>query len=177
MRVVLRSAKGGRVVMDVGSGAPDGRGAGQGRVESAAESESSPVLAESAVRAPGRRRSRQKTARAHAVFARFSDEEFAVVAVAAARAGVTTTSYVARSAVAVARGEVAPLPSSTGEVVRDLVAARTQLVRYGTLLNQAVAKLNSTGQADADLGAAVDRCAVAVAAVRSATERLGRSRG
>jgi hypothetical protein len=125
---------------------------------------------------PVRRRARQKTARGHAVFARFSDEEFAVVSVAAARAGVTPTSYVARSAVAVARGEVAPLPSSTGEVVRELVAARTQLVRYGTLLNQAVAKLNATGVAGADLGVAVDRCAAAVATVRAATERLGRSR-
>jgi len=124
----------------------------------------------------GRRR-RQVVARPHAVFARFSVEEFEVVGVAAAAAaGLTPTSFVAARAVAVARGVVRPVPSGTAEVVRELVEARTQLVRFGVLLNQAVAKLNATGQVDGALVAAVQRCDAATASLRAATERLGRQR-
>lgn len=121
-----------------------------------------------------RRRRRQVTARPHAVFVRLSGEEFEVVAVAAARAGVTPTSYVASTAVAVARGEVRPLPADTGAVVRELVEARTLLRRYATLLNQAVAKLNATGEVDGALTAALGRCEAAVAGVHGAVARLGR---
>ncbi len=129
------------------------------------------------VRAPGaRRRRRQATARPHSVLARFSDEEFEVLVVAAATTGLTPTGYVASTAVAVARGQVRPLPSGVGDVMRELVDARAQLVRYGVLLNQAVARLNATGQVDGSLGAAAQRCDEAIAAVRAATERLGRSR-
>ncbi len=129
------------------------------------------------VRAPGiRRRRRQATARPHSMLARFSDEEFEVLAVAAAAVGLTPTGYVASTAVAVARGQVRPLPSGVGDVMRELVEARAQLVRYGVLLNQAVARLNATGQMDGSLAAAAQRCDQATAAVRSATERLGRSR-
>ncbi len=109
------------------------------------------------------------------MFARLSDEEFEDLAVAAALAGVTPTSYVASTAVAVARGQVRPMPSGVGDVVRELVEARAQLVRYGVLLNQAVARLNATGQVDGSLGAAAQRCDEATAAVRAATERLSRS--
>lgn len=99
-----------------------------------------------------------------------------MVGVAAAAVGVTPTSYVAAAAVAVARGEVRPVPSGVGEVVRELVEARLQLVRYGVLLNQAVARLNATGEVDGSLLAAAQRCDTATAAVRAATERLGRRR-
>lgn len=77
-------------------------------------------------------------ARPHAVFVRLSDEEFGLLAVAAAASGVTVASFVGSQALAVAGGLVHPLPSAVGEVVRELVEARTQLVRYGALLNQAV---------------------------------------
>ena len=123
-----------------------------------------------------RRRRRQSTARPHAVFARFSAEEFEDLAVAAALAGVTPTSFVASTAVAVARGQVRPMPSGMGDVVRELVEARAQLVRYGVLLNQAVARLNATGEVDGALGAAARRCDEATVALRAATERLGRAR-
>ncbi len=110
------------------------------------------------------------------MFARFSDDEFEDLAVAAALAGVTSTSYVASTAVAVARGQVRPMPSGVGDVVRELVEARAQLVRYGVLLNQAVARLNATGEVGGSLRAAAQRCDEATAAVRAATERLGRPR-
>jgi hypothetical protein len=124
----------------------------------------------------GRRRRRQATARPHAVFARFSDDEYDVLALAAAAADATITSYVAGTAVLVARGQVRPLPSAVSDAVRELVDARLQLVRYGVLLNQAVARLNATGQADGSLFAAAQRCDAATASLRAATERLGRHR-
>jgi len=84
------------------------------------------------MRAPGaRRRRRQSTPRPHKMLAAFSDAEFEVLAVAAAASGLTPTSYVASSAVAVARGQVRPMPSGVGDVMRELVDARAQLVRYG----------------------------------------------
>ena len=127
-------------------------------------------------RRSGRRRRRQATARPHAVFARFSDDEYEVLSVAAAAGDVTVTSYVAGTAVLVARGQVRPLPSATSDALRDLVDARLQLVRYGVLLNQAVARLNATGEVDGSLFAAAKRCDAATASLRAATERLGRHR-
>ncbi len=99
-----------------------------------------------------------------------------MLAVAAAAVGLTPTSYVASSAVAVARGQVRPMPSGVGDVVRELVEARARLVRYGVLLNQAVTRLNATGQVDGSLVAAAQRCDAATSSLRSATERLGRQR-
>ena len=72
----------------------------------------------------------------------------------------------------VARGTIKPLPTTIGSVVRELVEATTQLRRYGVLLNQAVAKLNATGQADDDLPRYLGQCDEAVLAVRNATVRL-----
>ena len=148
-------------------GAP---GAESGVVVAAAD----PVVVGAGV--PVRRRRRQVVARPRSVFARFSEEEFEVVSVAAAGVGVTPTSFVAAQAVAVARGLVCPVPSGVGEVVRELVEARTQLVRYGVLLNQAVARLHATGQVDGALVAAAARCDAATVSLRAATERLGRQR-
>ncbi len=123
-----------------------------------------------------RRRSRLDRRRPHALLARLSDEEFELVAVAAANVGLTATGYVADTAVQVARGTVRPLPATTAQIVRELVDARTQLRRYGVLLNQAVAKLNATGEVAPALYAAVQRCDAAVAALGGAVQRLGRDR-
>ena len=163
-------ARSGAVNAGPGSVAPQDRAAEGGAVL--------PAGAESgSVGARGvRRRRRLSTPRPHSMLARFSDEEFEVLAVAAATSGLTPTGYVASTAVAVARGQVRPMPSGVGDVMRELVDARTQLVRYGVLLNQAVARLNATGEVDGSLVAAAQRCDAATAAVRAATERLGRQR-
>ena len=123
-----------------------------------------------------RRRRRQVVARPHAVAPKFSDVEIAVLRSAAAQAGLTVTGYVSSRAVAVARGEVVPLPSSVGDAVRELVAARTMLRRYASLLNQSVAKLNATGVADQALSAAVARCEEATVGMSEAAMRLGQQR-
>lgn len=134
---------------------------------------------EGAVEAPRARVVRKRrraavVARSHQVAPRFSDEEFAVLGVAASAAGLTVTGYVASRAVAVARGEVAPLPASTGDVVRELVEQRTLLRRYVSLLNQVVAKLNATGASDGSLGAVIERCDALVGQIGGAVVRVGR---
>ncbi|MCW2605650.1 MAG: hypothetical protein JWO60_343 [Frankiales bacterium] len=124
-------------------------------------------------RAPRGRRRRQTGGRPHAVLVRLSDQEYEVLGTAAAARGLTVTSFVATQALAVAGGVVHPLPSSVGDVVWELVLARTQLTRYGVLLNQAVVRLHVTGELDAGLALALQRCDEAIAAVRFATQRLG----
>jgi hypothetical protein len=141
--------------------------------EAAGNGDSQPLVAPAARQ---RRRSPHVVPRPHAVFARLSDDEFDLVRIAAAGAGLTTTGYVAQMAVEVARGTVKPLPTSIGAVVRELIDATTQLRRYGVLLNQAVAKLNATGEAPVALPGAIERCDVAVAAVRDAVVRLASTR-
>ena len=163
-------ASGGAVAADAQTVAPQDR-AGEVGAGPPPGDESAPVRTRGV-----RRRRRQSTARPHSMLARFSDEEFEVLAVAAATSGLTPTGYVASTAVAVARGQVRPVPSGIGDVMRELVDARAQLVRYGVLLNQAVARLNATGESDGSLLAAAQRCDAATAAVRAATERLGRQR-
>lgn len=133
--------------------------------------EPSPTLGR---RSGAKRRRREGVARPHAVMVRLSDAEWGVVSVAAAAAGLTPTGYVGTQAVAVARGTVSPLPAQVSDVVRELVEARRQLVRYGQLLNQAVARLHVDGLVDARLDAAVAGCALAVASVSGATTRLAR---
>ena len=63
--------------------------------------------------------------------------------------------------------ELTPLPASCRQLVQELVDARRQLQRYGTLLNQAVARLHSTGQA-VELGPAVAGCERAVLRLQQA---------
>lgn len=75
----------------------------------------------------------------------------------------------------VARGEVSPLPVTTGGIVRELVDARVQVRRFGTLVNQAVAALHSTGQVPVELLSAVGLCARAVNRLDEATAALVKS--
>ena len=103
---------------------------------------------------------------------KFTADEFAPVLEAASASGLTPTGYAASGAVALARGQVRPLPSSMGEVLRELVEARTQLRRFGVLVNQAVAALHSTGTPPAGLVRAIELAARAVRRVDDATVAL-----
>lgn len=75
----------------------------------------------------GRRR-RSKVARPHRVGPlRLSDDEQAVITVAATLAKESPGAYIAAAALAVARGEIAPLPIDERERLRELMRARGQL--------------------------------------------------
>jgi hypothetical protein len=93
---------------------------------------------------------------------RFSADELRQLETAAAAAGVTVTGFCAEAALAAARG-VPPASLDPGREVlaalqAELFAARVAVGRIGTLLNQAVAALNTTGQAPRWLGRAAALC-------------------
>jgi hypothetical protein len=101
---------------------------------------------------------------------RFTAEEYAELAAAASRAGLTTTGYVGEVALAAARGvtatgEVDAVPIAQAELAalqRDLFAARTTVT-------QAAAELRGCGGEDA-----VDGCARSVAALDAVVARIHR---
>jgi len=79
-----------------------------------------------------------------------TDEEFADLDAAAGRAGLARGAYAAQAALASARGDGqagAPLREALAELIRSAGLVR----RIGVNLNQAVAKLNATGQRSGDL--------------------------
>jgi hypothetical protein len=121
--------------------------------------------------AHGRRR-RRTSGRTYRLTLKFTAAEIAPVREAAAASGLTPTGYAASGAVALARGQVRPLPSSMGEALRELVEARTQLRRFGVLVNQAVAALHSTGTPPASLMRAIELATRAVRRVDDATVAL-----
>ena len=121
----------------------------------------------------GGRRRRRMVRRSEQLTVKFSLEEREVVGVAAARCeGMAPSAWVGATAVAVAKGEVRPLPSGMGDALAELVETRTQLRRFSTLVNQAVAALHSTGQLPPELLAAVELTSRAVRRVDQATAAL-----
>ena len=98
------------------------------------------------------RRSREVAPRRRTVRFGLSDGEFAEVEAAAARAGQARGAFAAEATLAVARGTIAV---AAGDQLRDVLAeliyAAGLVRRIGINLNQAVARLNTTGQASGDL--------------------------
>jgi uncharacterized protein (DUF1778 family) len=127
----------------------------------------------------GRWRPHASQGRVHRLTPRFSAEELEEVKQAAASIGMTATGFCADSALAAARG--VPLALATEQerealarLLRELFAARTAVVRFGTNVNQAVAALNSTGQAPDSLDRAVVLCTRSVQALDEVTAEVAR---
>ena len=70
-------------------------------------------------------------------------DELAVVAAAAARAGMTASGYVAATALAVAAGSRPPDASGDRELLAELLQARLAVRRYAVNVNQGIAALHS----------------------------------
>jgi len=70
---------------------------------------------------------------------------------AAGCAGRARGAYAAEAALAAARGRPAVGDSSLSELLRELIRAAGLVRRIGVNLNQAVARLNATGQRAGDL--------------------------
>ncbi len=100
---------------------------------------------------PAGRRSRQPTGRVRRVEFTLTDEEFGEVDAAAARAGLARGAYAAQAALASARGEGTPASAPLREALAELIRSAGLVRRAGVNLNQAVAKLNATGQRSGDL--------------------------
>lgn len=111
------------------------------------------------------RRARGQVPRAHCVTIRLSDDEQAILKEAAARAGLGLRAYVAQAAVDAAVLRAVPAPVVQRQLLAELTRASELVRRAGVNLNQAVAKLNATGQPGPDLGPAAAYCVRVIAHV------------
>jgi len=98
-----------------------------------------------------RRRSRQAAGRTRSVRFGLTGEEHSEVATAAAHAGLAKGAYAAQATLAAARGMINPADTPARQALAELIRAAGLVRRIGVNLNQAVAKLNATGQRSADL--------------------------
>ncbi len=117
-------------------------------------------------RLPGRRQVR--------VGLRLSEAEAAVLQAGAARSGMTLAGYAAAAALASAGRTrrpraVPPATVATRQALAGLVAARLELTRVGSNLNQAVRVANSTGRVPAELLGLLGQVEQAVRAVDDRT--------
>lgn len=121
-------------------------------------------------RFPGRRRE---------VKALYDDTEYAAVAAAARRAGLTPGGYVAVAALNAAGASPGPnstraQPPAVGDrvLLAELLEARAGLRRYAVNLNQAVIALHQGGGAPVWMRQAVSGCDRAVRRLDTVTSRL-----
>ena len=75
-----------------------------------------------------------------------TDAEYAEVSAAARQAGLARGAYAAEATLAVARGEIATPDAPLRDAFHALDRAALLVRRIGVNFNQAVAKLNATGQ-------------------------------
>jgi hypothetical protein len=80
-----------------------------------------------------------------------SEEEFAEVGTAAQQAGLAKGAYAAQIVLAAARSGTSPGEFPLRDALGELMRAAGLVRRIGVNLNQAVAKLNATGQRSGDL--------------------------
>jgi hypothetical protein len=102
-------------------------------------------------RVPPSRRVRQSAARQRRVEFSLTEEEFGDLDAAAARAGLARGAYAAEAALSVARGVACPADSPLREALGEFIRAAGLVRRIGVNLNQAVTRLNATGQRSGDL--------------------------
>jgi hypothetical protein len=100
---------------------------------------------------PAGRRSRQPARRLRRVEFALTEEEFGELDAAAARAGLARGAYSAQAALATARGGGSRAGVPLREALAELIRSAGLVRRIGVNLNQAVAKLNATGQRSDDL--------------------------
>jgi hypothetical protein len=123
---------------------------------------------------PVGRRSRQSHRRCQRVEFSLTDEEFGDLAAAASRAGLARGAYAAEAALSVARGVTCPADSPFREALREFVRAAGLVRRIGVNLNQAVAKLNATGQRSGDLLPYAEACLRRAERLDAAAEEIRR---
>jgi hypothetical protein len=104
------------------------------------------------------RRSRQPTRRPRRVEFSLTEAEYADLRLASARAGLAIGAYSAEAALAVARGVTSRADSPLREALGEFIRAAGLVRRIGVNLNQAVARLNATGQRSGDLLPYADAC-------------------
>ncbi len=94
---------------------------------------------------------------------------------AAARSGLARGAFAADVTLAAARSTQSRAGSPVREALVELMAAAGLVRRVGTNLNQAVARLNATGQRGDDLLPAARFCVRVIRRLDEAAEQLRRS--
>jgi hypothetical protein len=125
--------------------------------------------------AEARRRSRMGAARSRVVQFSLSEEEFGEVSAAAGRRGLARGAFAAEAALASARGTPGRVWSPLREALAEVMTAAGLVRRAGTNLNQAVARLNATGQEGGDLVPAARFCVRVVARLDETAGQLRRA--
>jgi hypothetical protein len=118
-----------------------------------------PDAADELVVGVARHRRHRFPARTESVRARYDRDELAVVAAAAARAGMTPSGYVAATALAVAANSRPPDASGDRELLAELLQARLAVRRYAVNVNQGIAAFHSGVGAPVWLQRAAAGCA------------------
>jgi len=151
------------------------------RARSAADAEALRVTGperESTVTGPaggaGRHRRHQQPGRGHVVKLRYTEAEYADLAAAARRSGLTPSGYAAEAALAAARGSEPPRAEPWREALAEVIDARAQVRRFAGNVNQAVRALNATGEAPDWLDRAVAMTTRAVEQLDAAATTLTR---
>ena len=121
-----------------------------------------------------RRRPRQPDARPRTVRLPLTEEEFADLEQAAGRAGLARAAYAAEAALAAARGQAAAPDALFQDALAELIRAAGLVRRIGVNLNQAVAKLNATGQRPGELVPVARACRSRVENLNDVAEHLRR---
>jgi len=127
-----------------------------------------------------RYRSQNRPSRERRVNLRLSDEEYATLCAAAGMVGLTAAGFATEAALALARGEGMPEHRVLRSLLTELMAARTQVRRYGVNVNRAVAQFNATGVAPVWLvraAAGADRGVALVEVVAGEVAAVLRRRG
>jgi hypothetical protein len=122
-----------------------------------------------------RRRSRERVARPKVVQFSLTDAEFGEISEAAASAGLARGAFAAEVTLSAARGAQARTASPLREALAELMKAAGLARRIGTNLNQAVARLNATGQQGEDLLPSAEFCARVIHRMDQAAEQVRRS--
>ncbi len=122
-----------------------------------------------------RRRSRQAVPRLPLVKFYLTDDELAELDEAAGQAGLARGAFAAEVTMAAARGYSARISAPIREALVELMSAAGLVRRIGTNLNQAVARLNSTGQRGEDLLPAAQFCVRVIRRLDEAAEHVRRN--
>lgn len=101
--------------------------------------------------------------------------EFSEISEAAATAGMARGAFAAEVTLAAARGAQARAASPLREALAELMEAAGLARRIGANLNQAVARLNATGQRSEDLLPSAEFCVRVIHRMDEAAEQVRRS--
>jgi hypothetical protein len=126
-------------------------------------------------RVPLGRRARKPAKRCWRVEFSLTDEEFGDLNAAATRAGLARGAYAAEAALSVARGVTCAADNPFREALGEFIRAAGLVRRIGVNLNQAVAKLNATGQRSGDLLPYAAACLRRAERLDAAAEEIRRS--